>query len=230
MSCHHGSHTTKHQLASRSTHITGKLSKFTQCLSDTCVDRVNPNITLLDSLHFNPTPPKSVRRTKLLVIWRRCSQYRHDNGLAGNGWTTHSARYTRREQMEFIRRCVEWGEEGLIRWRTPMGGPNRSYARVDNCLLLDRSIWCWVSGNFPFPKEFTFMFFIFSIFYLYHLIRRPRMILDFALTLVFNHLVLTTYYSASLPYDFPSSYISLRPISFIEHRYSSISSCSEVLH
>lgn len=38
-----------------------------------------------------------------------------------------------------------------------------------------------------------------SIYYLYALIRRPRLILDFALTLVFNHLVLTTYYSASIP-------------------------------
>lgn len=38
-----------------------------------------------------------------------------------------------------------------------------------------------------------------SIYYLYKLIRRPRLILDFSLTLVFNHLVLTTYYSAALP-------------------------------
>ncbi|KAF5354552.1 hypothetical protein D9758_011203 [Tetrapyrgos nigripes] len=38
-----------------------------------------------------------------------------------------------------------------------------------------------------------------DIYYLYILVRRPRMILDFALTLVFNHLVLTTYYSASVP-------------------------------
>lgn len=38
-----------------------------------------------------------------------------------------------------------------------------------------------------------------SIFFIYHLIRRPRMILDFVLTLMFNHLVLTTYYSKSLP-------------------------------
>ncbi|KAF7977838.1 hypothetical protein HWV62_2585 [Athelia sp. TMB] len=38
-----------------------------------------------------------------------------------------------------------------------------------------------------------------DIYYIYHLIRRPRMVLDFALTLVFNHLVLTTYYSASIP-------------------------------
>jgi len=38
-----------------------------------------------------------------------------------------------------------------------------------------------------------------DIYYLYKLIRRPRLILDFSLTLVFNHLVLTTYYSAALP-------------------------------
>ncbi|KAF8159268.1 integral membrane protein S linking to the trans Golgi network-domain-containing protein [Crassisporium funariophilum] len=38
-----------------------------------------------------------------------------------------------------------------------------------------------------------------DIYYIYKLIRRPRLILDFALTLVFNHLVLTTYYSSSLP-------------------------------
>jgi len=41
-----------------------------------------------------------------------------------------------------------------------------------------------------------------DIFALYHLIRRPRLILDFAFTLVFNHLVLTTYYSASIPTSF----------------------------
>lgn len=38
-----------------------------------------------------------------------------------------------------------------------------------------------------------------SIFYLYTLVRRPRLILDFVLTLMFNHLVLTTYYSSSVP-------------------------------
>ncbi|KAG7096831.1 hypothetical protein E1B28_004240 [Marasmius oreades] len=34
---------------------------------------------------------------------------------------------------------------------------------------------------------------------LYALIRRPRLILDFSFTLLFNHLVLTTYYSTSIP-------------------------------
>jgi Integral membrane protein S linking to the trans Golgi network len=43
------------------------------------------------------------------------------------------------------------------------------------------------------------LFFVNSIYYLYTLVRRPRLVLDFALTLVFNHLVLTTYYSASVP-------------------------------
>ncbi|KAM6497380.1 Integral membrane protein S linking to the trans Golgi network domain containing protein [Amanita muscaria] len=38
-----------------------------------------------------------------------------------------------------------------------------------------------------------------DIYYLYTFVRKPRLILDFALTLVFNHLVLTTYYAASLP-------------------------------
>ncbi|KZT68664.1 hypothetical protein DAEQUDRAFT_670950 [Daedalea quercina L-15889] len=38
-----------------------------------------------------------------------------------------------------------------------------------------------------------------DIYFLYTLIRRPRMILDFSVTLIFNHLVLTTYYAASFP-------------------------------
>ena len=40
---------------------------------------------------------------------------------------------------------------------------------------------------------------VFSAVYLYHLVKRPRLILDFAATLLFNHIVLTTYYSAALP-------------------------------
>ncbi|KAI0730443.1 integral membrane protein S linking to the trans Golgi network-domain-containing protein [Earliella scabrosa] len=38
-----------------------------------------------------------------------------------------------------------------------------------------------------------------DVYYLYGLVRRPRLILDFSLTLLFNHLVLTTYYSAAIP-------------------------------
>ncbi|GAA6052978.1 hypothetical protein JCM3770_001160 [Rhodotorula araucariae] len=38
-----------------------------------------------------------------------------------------------------------------------------------------------------------------DVFFLYHIVRRPTHILDFSLTLVFNHLILTTYYSSSFP-------------------------------
>ncbi|EAU90753.1 hypothetical protein CC1G_04022 [Coprinopsis cinerea okayama7 len=46
---------------------------------------------------------------------------------------------------------------------------------------------CWIAACFA------------DIYYVYMIVRKPRMILDFALTLIFNHLVLTTYYSASIP-------------------------------
>ena len=39
----------------------------------------------------------------------------------------------------------------------------------------------------------------YSVYFLYTLVRRPRLILDFTLTLVLIHLVLTTYYSGALP-------------------------------
>jgi len=38
-----------------------------------------------------------------------------------------------------------------------------------------------------------------SILPLYYLVRRPTHILDFSLTLNFNHLILTTYYAKSFP-------------------------------
>lgn len=38
-----------------------------------------------------------------------------------------------------------------------------------------------------------------SILPLYYLVRKPTHILDFALTLNFNHLILTTYYAKSFP-------------------------------
>ena len=51
-----------------------------------------------------------------------------------------------------------------------------------------------------FLQIFTYALnYYFSVYYLYSLVRRPRLVLDFELTLLFNHLVLTTYYSAALP-------------------------------
>ncbi|TRM58197.1 integral membrane protein S linking to the trans Golgi network-domain-containing protein [Schizophyllum amplum] len=38
-----------------------------------------------------------------------------------------------------------------------------------------------------------------DVYYIMLLIRRPRLVLDFALTLLFNHILLTTYYAAAIP-------------------------------
>ncbi|KAF8513010.1 integral membrane protein S linking to the trans Golgi network-domain-containing protein [Hysterangium stoloniferum] len=40
---------------------------------------------------------------------------------------------------------------------------------------------------------------IIDVYYLYIFVRRPRLILDFALTFMLNHLILTTYYSSAVP-------------------------------
>jgi protein SYS1 len=93
-----------------------------------------------------------------------------------------------------------------------MGKSNGPYAWLDYCFLLDYGFRRRVSTNtyyFKIPYTDPQI----SIYYIYQLIRRPRLILDFALTLVFNHLVLTTYYSASLPYviNFYNSDICLLP-------------------
>ncbi|KAJ3774528.1 integral membrane protein S linking to the trans Golgi network-domain-containing protein [Lentinula raphanica] len=47
--------------------------------------------------------------------------------------------------------------------------------------------FCWMIACFA------------DIYYLYIIVRRPRLILDFAFTITFIHLVLTTYYSSSIP-------------------------------
>jgi hypothetical protein len=40
---------------------------------------------------------------------------------------------------------------------------------------------------------------LWSVYYLYSFIRKPRLILDFTLTLFLNHIIITTYYSAAFP-------------------------------
>lgn len=79
-------------------------------------------------------------------------------------------------------------------WEGRTLDPTRGWI-IAFCWLLACSAECVF---FCFPT-WTHGFSLCSIYYLYVLIRRPRLILDFALTLIFNHLVLTTYYSASVP-------------------------------
>ena len=40
---------------------------------------------------------------------------------------------------------------------------------------------------------------IHSVYYVYAIVRRPKLVLDFSLTLILNHIILTTYYSAAFP-------------------------------
>jgi hypothetical protein len=49
--------------------------------------------------------------------------------------------------------------------------------------------------------ELTTLIFL-SIIPLYYLIRKPTLILDFSLTLLFNHIVITTYKTGSFPTSF----------------------------
>jgi hypothetical protein len=136
--------------------------------------------------------------TALSLLTSEHPFFRHGHGLAGNGWPAHRPRHAGRRAVECIHRSLEWWPESRL-WlaRRPMGWPDRPYARLGNRLLLDSRLLRRVR---PLLSSTRALFTCFpSIYYLYTLIRRPRLILDFALTLVFNHLVLTTYYSASIP-------------------------------
>ena len=98
---------------------------------------------------------------------------------------------------------MEWreaGRDGICRAGNPQG--RRSRAIVDHRSVLDDSLGRRVRSFLLFEchtSPHASMGWQCSIYYLYALVRRPRLILDFALTLLFNHLVLTTYYAAAVP-------------------------------
>ena len=94
---------------------------------------------------------------------------------------------------------VEWREASCFRHES-LEWTNRSLTRLDHRGVLDGRVCCRVSVIFHRSLDSGLILDTFSsVYYLYTLIRRPRMILDFSLTLLFNHLVLTTYYAAALP-------------------------------
>ena len=120
--------------------------------------------------------------------------YRYDYGLAGNGRQSNCKRDANWWEMV----GVEWWKENRLRVeRRPVGWKDWSHTRLDYCYLLARCLFRRVS--FFLYRRALLNWRLISIYYLYKLVRRPRLILDFALTLVFNHLVLSTYYSSSLP-------------------------------
>jgi hypothetical protein len=52
---------------------------------------------------------------------------------------------------------------------------------------------------FPLHSYFFCTKDIRSVYAIYTVVRRPKLVLDFTLTLVFSHIILSTYYSAALP-------------------------------
>ena len=131
------------------------------------------------------------------------SDSRDDHGLARDGWSTNNTRTTGRRPLEVVQLSMEWREasrNGICRAGSPQGRGSR--AIVDHRSVLDGSIGRRVRTFLlivrhlsPHPSARCTP----SIYFLYALVRRPRLILDFALTLLFNHLVLTTYYAAAVP-------------------------------
>jgi len=69
--------------------------------------------------------------------------------------------------------------------------PGQTVASMWDGQIDSRRGWCitvaWLAAS------------IIDVYYLYIFVRRPRLILDFALTFMLNHLTLTTYYSAAVP-------------------------------
>jgi protein SYS1 len=119
--------------------------------------------------------------------WREMAGRPTVRGIQGEGrWSQYSWAWSGGKKIG----------HGLGQWDGRTTDPIRGWI-IAICWLLACSAEYVLSPVLPVRRtDFPLLY---SIYYLYVLIRRPRLILDFALTLVFNHLVLTTYYSASLP-------------------------------
>lgn len=124
---------------------------------------------------------------------------RHDHGLAGDGWKTDHSRAARRRSVEVVQRGLERREAGWAGARSAERlqecGP---CAVLDHRRVLDGGLGGRVRAIAVIVRPLR-SHACRSVYYLYGLVRRPRLILDFSLTLLFNHLVLTTYYSAAIP-------------------------------
>ena len=126
---------------------------------------------------------------------------RHDPRLAGNGRQADHTRPPWRGSLEGVELGLERGQAGRARIRTARGPQERRpCALLDHRDLLDGSVCGRVRASalappLPFRDDAHAP----SVYYLYALIRRPRLVLDFSVTLLLVHLVLTTYYAAAIP-------------------------------
>ena len=127
----------------------------------------------------------------MIMDWREMAGRPTTRALPGEGpWTSFNSVWSGGKQ-------VGMGsiQQGALRSVDPV----RSWI-IAVCWIAASAAECVLS---PLIESYTsphaFSAGIGSVYYLYALVRRPRLILDFALTLLFNHLVLTTYYAAAIP-------------------------------
>ncbi|KAL5513431.1 hypothetical protein ACEPAH_3830 [Sanghuangporus vaninii] len=116
----------------------------------------------------------------MVMDWREMAGWPTVHGLQGDdrrGWSVFRGAYSGGQKV------------GTGTWVDPFKDDNRYYqwdGRTDS-----RRGWiiafCWMVAAGA------------DVFFIYHLVRRPRLVLDFTLTLLLIHLVLTTYYSGALP-------------------------------
>ncbi|GJE93849.1 hypothetical protein PsYK624_100130 [Phanerochaete sordida] len=141
-------------------------------------------IISLQTLHYVTL---AVLLPPLLALFAESSSLEYEGGAANVGmimdWRHMAGRPTSTSTDPWATLNSVWS-----------GGKQVGVGEVEdrwNTRLDPRRGWiiaaCWVGASCA------------DVFFLYTIVRRPRLILDFTLTLLFNHLLLTTYYAASVP-------------------------------
>ncbi|KAG8702091.1 hypothetical protein FRC08_003711 [Ceratobasidium sp. 394] len=106
----------------------------------------------------------------MVMDWREMVGRSTIRGVGGRGWTGFSGAWSGGMKLGSDINPAEQGEGWVV-------DPVRSWL-ISLCWLVASSV---------------------DVYFLYILVRRPTHILDFALTLILNHIILTTYYARSLP-------------------------------
>lgn len=136
----------------------------------------------------------------MVMDWREMAGWPTVHGLQGDdrrGWSMFRGAYSGGHKV------------GTGTWIDPFKEGNTYYqwdGRTDSlrgwviaaCWLASSAAECDFPSKYSGASSDVF----FSVVYIYSFIRRPRLVLDFTLTLLLFHLVLTTYYSGSLPTSF----------------------------
>ncbi|GJJ11529.1 hypothetical protein Clacol_005762 [Clathrus columnatus] len=111
-----------------------------------------------------------------VMDWREMCSRPTIRGLQGRsqlGWTSFTGAYSSGKKIGFD----ALKNQTLVHMSEGRIDPRRGW-----CIAIAWLVACMI-----------------DVFYLFLFIRRPRLILDFVLTFVLNHVILTAYYSAALP-------------------------------